>query len=102
MNPKPERDDTTTPDHVAAADLFRTLRHELRTPINHIVGYAELLLDEAEDGDYAALVPDLHRIEPTAHRDQPVLRGHEGRQCGAQRHRVRVSRPRHYRSAFWR
>ncbi len=29
-----------------AEDQARNLRHELRTPINHIVGYAELLLEE--------------------------------------------------------
>jgi signal transduction histidine kinase len=28
---------------------MRTLRHELRTPINHIVGYSELMLDEARE-----------------------------------------------------
>jgi CheY-like chemotaxis protein/tRNA A-37 threonylcarbamoyl transferase component Bud32 len=27
------------------------LRHELRTPVNHIVGYAEMLLEDAPDGD---------------------------------------------------
>jgi signal transduction histidine kinase len=27
----------------------RTLKHELRTPINHIVGYSELLVDCADD-----------------------------------------------------
>ncbi len=29
------------------------LRHELRTPVNHIVGYAEMLLEDAEAGDEA-------------------------------------------------
>lgn len=29
------------------------LRHELRTPVNHIVGYAEMLLEDAADGDQA-------------------------------------------------
>ena len=27
------------------------LRHELRTPVNHIVGYTEMLLEDAADGD---------------------------------------------------
>jgi CheY-like chemotaxis protein/tRNA A-37 threonylcarbamoyl transferase component Bud32 len=30
------------------------LRHELRTPVNHIVGYAEMLLEDAADAEYAA------------------------------------------------
>jgi CheY-like chemotaxis protein/tRNA A-37 threonylcarbamoyl transferase component Bud32 len=29
------------------------LRHELRTPINHIVGYTEMLLEDAEGSEYA-------------------------------------------------
>lgn len=31
------------------AEEFRFLKHELRTPINHIVGYSELLMEEAQD-----------------------------------------------------
>ena len=27
------------------------LRHELRTPLNHIIGYSEMLLEEAAEGD---------------------------------------------------
>ena len=35
----------------------RELRHELRTPVNHLIGYAELLLeeDDAEESDVQAL-----------------------------------------------
>lgn len=40
----------TTPDD--GGDASR-LRHELRTPINHILGYAELLMEDAEDGGLA-------------------------------------------------
>src|SRR5215211_1180988 len=43
-------------------DLLRGLRHELRTPINHIIGYSELLLEEAAEGGYLELLPDLQRI----------------------------------------
>jgi signal transduction histidine kinase len=43
-------------------ELLRDLRHELRTPINHIVGYAELLLEQAADAQLPELVPDLQRI----------------------------------------
>jgi class 3 adenylate cyclase/CheY-like chemotaxis protein len=48
------------------AAFFRHLRHELRTPINHVVGYSELLLEGADDLSpeaRGALVPDLQRID---------------------------------------
>lgn len=37
-------------------------RHELRTPVTHVLGYCELLQEEAEDALYQALGPDLARI----------------------------------------
>ena len=52
----------------AASDLrlararLAHMRHELRTPINAIIGYSELLLEEAGDRDLADFVPDLDRI----------------------------------------
>ena len=39
-----------------------TLKHNLRTPLNHIIGYCEMLLEEATDGPEQAFVPDLERI----------------------------------------
>jgi DNA-binding response OmpR family regulator len=38
------------------------LRHELRTPFNHILGYAEMLLESAEEDGLQALVPGLTRL----------------------------------------
>lgn len=43
-------------------DLLRTLRHDLRTPINHIVGYSELLLEVAEEHGHTQLMADLRKI----------------------------------------
>ena len=43
-------------------DLLRGLRHELRTPINHIIGYSELLLEVAEEQGHAHLMADLEKI----------------------------------------
>ena len=37
---------------------LRELRHELRTPINHIMGYSELLLEEAEETGLGGLAPE--------------------------------------------
>ena len=47
-----------TPDPTDLAHL----RHELRTPLNHIIGYCELLLEDAGKDDRAALAVELRRI----------------------------------------
>ena len=38
------------------------LKHDLRTPLNHIIGYCEMLLEEAADHAQPHLVADLERI----------------------------------------
>ncbi|MCI0534581.1 MAG: response regulator, partial [Verrucomicrobiales bacterium] len=50
-----------------AAEKVRTLylakiRHDLRTPINHVIGYCEMLQDEADDPGWSTFLPDLARI----------------------------------------
>jgi CheY-like chemotaxis protein len=47
---------------------LRTLRHELRTPVNHILGYSELLLEEAEDAAQDALADRLRQIHDDGNR----------------------------------
>jgi sigma-B regulation protein RsbU (phosphoserine phosphatase) len=42
------------------------LCHELRTPVNHIIGYSELLGEEAEALGRAKLLPDLKQITGAA------------------------------------
>jgi len=44
-----------TPDEAAHTSVNEVahLRHELRTPVNQIVGYCEMLLEDAEDADFA-------------------------------------------------
>ena len=38
------------------------LKHDLRTPLNHIIGYCEMLLEEAADLPQQTFVADLERI----------------------------------------
>jgi len=40
----------------------RNLRHQLRTPVNHIVGFGDMLQEEAADRGWNTLLPDLERI----------------------------------------
>ena len=38
------------------------LRHTLRTPLNQIIGYSELLMESAQENNAAAILVDLRRI----------------------------------------
>jgi signal transduction histidine kinase len=42
--------------------LQKEVRHELRTQLNQIIGYSDLLIDEAEQRELNDLVPDLQKI----------------------------------------
>ncbi|MBX6311616.1 MAG: hypothetical protein IRY99_01635 [Isosphaeraceae bacterium] len=45
-----------------ARTALSAIRHGLRTPINIIIGYAELMIEDAEDSGQPALTPDLQEI----------------------------------------
>jgi CheY-like chemotaxis protein len=45
-----------------------TLRHDLRTPIDSIIGYSELLLEDAGAADRGDAIPDLEKINQAAAR----------------------------------
>jgi adenylate cyclase len=48
------------------ADARARLRHDLRTPLHQIIGYAELLEDEVRDSGQEKYVADLARIRDAA------------------------------------
>src|ERR1700692_3723002 len=39
------------------------LRHELRTPVNHILGYSELLIEDASERHLEAFIPTFQQIQ---------------------------------------
>lgn len=52
----------TTKDEENQALSLANVRHTLRTPLNHIIGYSEMLLEEAGDRGLEAFTADLQKI----------------------------------------
>jgi signal transduction histidine kinase len=51
----------------AKADFLAKMSHELRTPLNAVIGYSQLLLEDAADEDDAETAADLERIHSAGH-----------------------------------
>jgi len=64
MADDPARPPKTPPD--AAHRPGATLRHDLRTPINQIIGYSEMLDDDAAAAGQQKMSADLKRIGQAA------------------------------------
>ena len=47
----------------AKSEFLANMSHELRTPLNATIGYAELMLEEAEDMGHDMYIPDLKKIQ---------------------------------------
>ena len=45
---------------------MRRLHHEMRTGLGQILGYSEMLQEEAEDREQDDLLPDLEKIQKSA------------------------------------
>jgi CheY-like chemotaxis protein len=61
---EPERADFQKATEAVSAHRasLADLRHELRTPLNAVIGYSEMLLDDAEDQGQEHLAPGLREI----------------------------------------
>lgn len=55
--------------------IHATLDFELRSPLNAILGYAEILLEDARDGGHEDFIPDLQRVYLAAQRLCALLDG---------------------------
>lgn len=53
--------------------MANNLKHDLRTPLNHIIGYCEMLLEESANKERPQLVADLERIHIAGRRLLTVI-----------------------------
>lgn len=49
------------------------IRHELRTPVNAIIGYSEMLMEEVEENGHTDYAPDLKKIREAGGRLQNLI-----------------------------
>lgn len=55
-------------DQAGGKDPYSKIRHDLRTPVNQIIGYSEMLQEQAEEEGGTAYVADLVKINQAARR----------------------------------
>lgn len=57
-----------SPEESAFKSLLSELRHDLRTPIGHIIGYAEMIAEDLDDELAKMLSGDLEAIQNAGHK----------------------------------
>ena len=51
----------------AKAEFVASMSHELRTPLNAVIGYSQMLLEDAADEDDQEAIADLEKIHKAGH-----------------------------------
>jgi two-component system, sensor histidine kinase and response regulator len=54
--------DAAQPTHCVGTRLPAGLIHDLRTPLNQIIGYSEMLMEQAQEAGHDTFVPDLQKV----------------------------------------
>ncbi len=57
-----------TPSHAPGADTIAALRHDLRNPIGQVIGYTDMLIEDAQDQKLPAFVTDLEKVRKAGKR----------------------------------
>ena len=59
----------------AKSEFLANMSHELRTPLNAVIGYSEMLQEEAEDRGQEDFIPDLGRIHEAGNHLLELING---------------------------
>lgn len=65
--------DSSIPDNQTSSPSLAQVRHTLRTPLNHIIGYSEMLLEEAGERSLESFTADLQRIHTAGKHLQALI-----------------------------
>ena len=63
-------------DALAWLAAHEPVRHDLRTPLNAVKGYGELLMEDWQEGSPTSLMPDLRQVIATANQLLSLLDDH--------------------------
>ena len=58
----------TAPDGAVRHELPPELLHDLRTPLTQIIGYSEMLMEQAAEAGHEGYLPDLRKVNAAGYR----------------------------------
>ena len=61
-NPPGRENPAVRTDPSASSESIKHLRHDLRTPLNQMIGYSEMLIETVTENGPAEMLDDLQRL----------------------------------------